>query len=167
MSSDINLNQAISRSIDYILSQQTGEGYWVDELESNASITAELIFFMHFTNTVDREKEGKLVNYLLHTQRQDGSWPLYFDGPCDINSTVESYMALKLAGISPKRPEMLMAKKAIFSNYDGNKHFLFSDYIKDNFNRLQIGSVLFDELFIDIGTPEDLFNASNILKDYN
>ena len=67
------LDSAIQKSSDFLLSRQTEEGYWVDELESNATITAELIFFMHFTETVDLEKEKKITNYLLHTQREDGS----------------------------------------------------------------------------------------------
>ena len=116
MDFDTRLHKAISQSRDYLLSQQTEDGYWVDDLESNATITAELIFFMYFTSTVNLEKQEKLANYLLNKQREDGSWPLYFDGPCDINSTVESYMALKLAGVSSDRPEMIRARKAIFAN---------------------------------------------------
>ena len=116
MDFDLRLDETILRSQDYLLSRQTEEGYWVDELESNATITAELIFFMYFTGTVDLEKQDKLANYLLHKQREDGSWPLYFGGSCDINSTVESYMALKLAGFSSDRPEMVRAREAIFAN---------------------------------------------------
>ena len=47
------LDLAINKSRNFLLSRQTEEGYWVDELESNATITAELVFFMHFTETVD------------------------------------------------------------------------------------------------------------------
>ena len=116
MDFDNRLDSAIHKSRDFLLSQQTEEGYWVDELESNTTITAELIFFMHFTETVDLEKQKKLTNYLFHKQREDGSWPLYFGGPCDINSTVESYMALKLAGVPENRQEMILAREAIFAN---------------------------------------------------
>ncbi|SVC39539.1 uncharacterized protein METZ01_LOCUS292393, partial [marine metagenome] len=107
-----SVDLAIHKSRDYLLSQQTEEGYWVDKLESNATITAELIFFMYFTGTVEAEKQEKLAQYLLYKQREDGSWPLYFGGPCDINSTVESYMALKLTGISADQPEMTRAREA-------------------------------------------------------
>ena len=41
------LDSAIHKSRGFLLSQQTEEGYWVNELESNATITAELIFFMY------------------------------------------------------------------------------------------------------------------------
>ena len=47
------LDRAIDNSRNYLLSRQEADGYWVDELESNATITAELIFFMHFTGQVD------------------------------------------------------------------------------------------------------------------
>ncbi len=116
MNFDNRLDSAIHKSRDFLLSQQTEEGYWVDELESNATISAELIFFMHLTKTVDLKKQKKITNYLLHKQRKDGSWPLYFGGPCDINSTVESYMALKIAGISADQPEMIRAREAILKN---------------------------------------------------
>lgn len=110
------LDAAIENSRNYLLSRQAQEGYWVDELESNATITAELIFFMHFTGQVDLEKQEKMARYLLGIQREDGSWPLYYGGPCDINSTVECYMALKIAGRSPDAPEMARAREAILKN---------------------------------------------------
>jgi len=58
---DKRLDSAIHKSRDFLLSRQTEEGYWVDELESNATITAELIFFMHLTETVDLEKQKKVT----------------------------------------------------------------------------------------------------------
>ncbi|QPJ63909.1 MAG: squalene--hopene cyclase [Candidatus Nitrohelix vancouverensis] len=110
------LETAIEKSRTFFLSQQYPEGYWVDELESNATITAEYIFFMHFMGRVDSVKMEKCANYLLKKQREDGSWPLFYGGACDINSTVESYLALKMAGIPVDRPEMLKAREAIFAN---------------------------------------------------
>ena len=73
----IELSRSIERSRDYLLSRQHEQGYWVDELESNVTISAELIFFMHLTNRLDTERQEKIVNYLLYMQREDGSWPLF------------------------------------------------------------------------------------------
>ena len=111
-----DLEQGIENSRYYLLSRQDADGVWVDELESNATITAELIFFMHMTGRVDAEKQEKLVSYLLGKQREDGSWTLYYGGPCDINSTVECYMALKMAGYSSDHPALVKAREAIFAN---------------------------------------------------
>ena len=88
------LRRSIEKSQDYLLSRQHEKGYWVDELEANVTISAELIFFMHFSDRLDIEKLQKIINYLFYMQREDGSWPLFHGGLCDINSTVESYMAL-------------------------------------------------------------------------
>lgn len=110
------LSRGIERSRDYLLSRQAGEGYWVDELESNATITAELIFFMHMTGQVDAKRQERLARYLLKTQRDDGSWTLYYGGPCDINSTVECYMALKMAGFSLDHEALKRAKSAVLAN---------------------------------------------------
>lgn len=111
-----SLHSAIQRSQEYLLSQQAKEGYWVDKLESNATITAELIFFMHMTGMVDEARQEKYVAYLLQKQREDGSWPLFYGGPCDINSTVESYMALKMAGMSPDHPALIKARNSILAS---------------------------------------------------
>lgn len=110
------LDRSIERSREFLLSRQTEEGYWVDELEANVTISAEYIFFMHFTDRLDLAKQEKVVKYLLHQQREDGSWPLFHGGLCDINSTVESYMALKMAGLPADREEMVRARQAIFAN---------------------------------------------------
>ena len=110
------LDRSIERSREFLLSCQDEEGYWVDELEANVTISAELIFFMHFTDWLDSVKQDQIVKYILHLQREDGSWPLFYGGLCDINSTVEAYMALKMAGLPADQEEMVRARQAIFAN---------------------------------------------------
>ena len=56
-----------------------------------------------------------------------------------------------------------LIKKTIFSEYENNKKFSFNDFIVKNLNNLKVGSLLFDELFIDIGTPEDYEKAQKVL----
>ncbi len=130
------LDRAIERSRSYLLSQQHEEGYWVDELEANVTISAELIFFMHFTDRLDEDRQQKIVNYLLHMQREDGSWPLFHGGLCDINSTVESYMALKMAGLPADREEMLRARNAIMKNGGIKKTRVFTKMFLAMFGQL-------------------------------
>jgi squalene-hopene/tetraprenyl-beta-curcumene cyclase len=130
------LDQSIESSQDYLLSVQNGEGYWVDELEANVTISAEYIFFMHFTGRLDPVKQDKVVNYLLHKQREDGSWPLFYGGLCDINSTVESYMALKMAGLPADREEVVRARQAIFANGGIKKTRVFTKMFLAMFGQL-------------------------------
>ncbi|MDE0821470.1 MAG: squalene--hopene cyclase, partial [Opitutales bacterium] len=130
------LDQSIETTRDYLLSVQNGEGYWVDELEANVTISAEYIFFMHFTGRLDPVKQDKVVNYLLHKQREDGSWPLFYGGLCDINSTVESYMALKMAGLPADREEVVRARQAIFANGGIKKTRVFTKMFLAMFGQL-------------------------------
>ena len=113
---EVELNRSIERSRNYLLSRQHKKGYWVDELEANVTISAEMIFFMHFTDRLDTDRQQKIVNYLIYMQREDGSWPLFHGGLCDINSTVESYMALKIAGVPADQEAMVRARNAIHKN---------------------------------------------------
>ena len=110
------LDEAIKKSQDYHFSTQYPEGYWVEELEGNPTITAEIIFFFHFMGIEDPERVEKIANYLLKYQREDGSWALFFDGSGDLSTSIEAYMALKMAGISPERDEMKRARKFIMEN---------------------------------------------------
>jgi squalene-hopene/tetraprenyl-beta-curcumene cyclase len=41
------MDTAIDRAKNYLLSLQHPDGYWVAELESNATMIAEYVFFMH------------------------------------------------------------------------------------------------------------------------
>jgi D-glycero-alpha-D-manno-heptose 1-phosphate guanylyltransferase len=57
-----------------------------------------------------------------------------------------------------------LIKKNIFSNNKNSKVFSFNDFLIKNLNTLKVGSSLFDDLFIDIGTPEDFNKAQRIFK---
>ena len=107
------LINAIEHSKNYLLSRQDPDGFWVDELESNTTITAELIFLMHFVGKLNKNTQNKCVQYLLNKQRKDGSWAIYYDAPGCVSTTIESYMAMKMAGISPNHSQMIKSKEFI------------------------------------------------------
>ncbi|MBI4384406.1 MAG: squalene--hopene cyclase [Nitrospinae bacterium] len=109
------LDRAISRSRDYHLSTQDADGFWVAELESNSSITSEYVFFLHIMGMAAPERVEKCARYLLQQQQKDGGWSLFHGGPSNVSLTVEAYQALKMAGVSPGRPEMVKARECVFS----------------------------------------------------
>ncbi len=115
LESQNQLDDAIQRAIDYHFSTQYPEGYWVEELESNPTITAEYVFLMHFLGIDDSARREKCKNYLLKYQREDGGWNIYFGAPSEISTTVEAYIALKMTGMSPKAPEMVRARECIIA----------------------------------------------------
>lgn len=108
------LDRAIDRSRDYHFSTQYADGYWVEELESNVTITAEYIFLLHFLGIDRPQRKARIKNYLLDTQTKEGGWTLYHGGPCDVGTTVEAYVALKMCGMPLDAPEMANARQCIF-----------------------------------------------------
>ena len=109
------MDRAIDRTKDYLLSLQHPDGYWVAELESNATMIAEYVFFMHFMAIWNPERVAKCKVALLKSQQADGGWPLYYGATSDISTTVESYVALRMAGMDLNAPEMVRALKCIFT----------------------------------------------------
>ena len=56
-----------------------------------------------------------------------------------------------------------LINRSIFNSYENKKKFSFNDFIMNNLNNLKVGSLLFDELFIDIGIPEDYKRSHKLL----
>ena len=109
------LAQAIGRSVDYFLRTQHPDGYWWGELESNVTMAAEYLMLTHFLGVGEEGRWRKVVNYLRRQARPDGTWAIYYGGPSDLNATVESYFAMKLAGVSAEDPLLQKARAFILS----------------------------------------------------
>jgi D-glycero-alpha-D-manno-heptose 1-phosphate guanylyltransferase len=56
-----------------------------------------------------------------------------------------------------------LIKRNVFASFENNNRFSFNDFIMNNLKNLKVGSLLCDELFIDIGTPEDYEKAHKVL----
>lgn len=108
-----DIPQAIQRTQDYLLNVQFPEGYWVDELEADTSLTSEYMMLRHFLGKVDPVKEKKAIRYLIDSQLPDGGWSIYYGGPSNISSSIKAYFALKLAGISAHEPFMRRARENV------------------------------------------------------
>jgi squalene-hopene/tetraprenyl-beta-curcumene cyclase len=108
-----DLDQAIARSQEFFFREQQPAGYWWAELESNVTITAEYLMLFHLLGLVDRDRERKIVRYLLDEQTAEGYWTIYFGGPGDLSTTIEAYFALKLAGTPADHPAMVKARSFI------------------------------------------------------
>jgi squalene-hopene/tetraprenyl-beta-curcumene cyclase len=93
------LDRAVEGATRRLLELQHPGGWWVGELESNATMITEHLFWLHFLGLRDPETDRRLANELLARRRDDGTWSNWFDGPADLSTTVESYVALKMAGV--------------------------------------------------------------------
>jgi squalene-hopene/tetraprenyl-beta-curcumene cyclase len=109
------VEDAVRRGRQWLLSQQSEEGYWVHELEADTTLTSEYLMLRRFLDLVDKEKECKAVRYLIDAQLSEGGWPIYYGGPVEISASVKAYFALKLSGVSPDEPFMQKARAAILN----------------------------------------------------
>src|SRR5205085_11252895 len=80
---------------------QHPDGGWVGELESNATMIAQHLFWHHFLGLRTPELDRKIANELLARRRDDGTWAIWFEGPGDLSTTIEAYAALRIAGVDP------------------------------------------------------------------
>ena len=101
VATETRLDAAIEAATTRLLELQHPDGYWVGELESNATMIAQHLFWHHVLGLRTPELDRKIANELLARQRDDGTWAIWFDGPGDLSTTVEAYAALKLAGVDP------------------------------------------------------------------
>ncbi|MGB2875323.1 MAG: prenyltransferase/squalene oxidase repeat-containing protein, partial [Gaiellaceae bacterium] len=98
---ETRLDEAIDAATSRLLELQHPDGWWVGELESNATMIAQHLFWHHVLGLRTPELDRKIANELLARQRDDGTWSIWFDGPPDLSTSVEAYAALKLAGVDP------------------------------------------------------------------
>lgn len=105
------VDEAITRSQAFLLSEQKPDGFWVGELFADATLVADIVAFYHWWGVVDRDWERKAVQHLFDRQLPEGGWNIYPHGPAEVNATVKAYLALKLAGVPTTEPRMLKARE--------------------------------------------------------
>jgi squalene-hopene/tetraprenyl-beta-curcumene cyclase len=95
------LDRVVDAATKRLLELQQPGGWWVGELESNATMIAEHLFWLHVLGLRDPETDRRLANDILARRRADGTWSNWWEGPADLSTTIESYVALKMAGVDP------------------------------------------------------------------
>jgi squalene-hopene/tetraprenyl-beta-curcumene cyclase len=76
-----DVEAAISRSADYILSRQHPEGYWSGELEADSMLEADYIFLHTLLESGNPGRLKRAFTEMMRFQKDDGSWSLYPGGP--------------------------------------------------------------------------------------
>jgi squalene-hopene/tetraprenyl-beta-curcumene cyclase len=92
---------ALGRATGHLLGLQHERGWWQGELETNVTMDAEDLLLREFLGVRTPEQSAASARRIVSQQRQDGTWANFFGGPGELSTTVEAYVALRLAGHSP------------------------------------------------------------------
>jgi squalene-hopene/tetraprenyl-beta-curcumene cyclase len=101
-----SLDEAIDRGTRRLLELQRPDGVWVGELESNVTMTAQHLFWHHVLGLRTPALDRAIANELLARMRDDGTWSIWYEGPADLSTSIEAYVALRMCGVDPG-PEAL------------------------------------------------------------
>ncbi len=107
------VQKSLRRATGWLLQEQSTEGWWSGELETNVTMTAEHVLLFRFLGLSHDPFRVGAIAHILNNQRSDGSWALYYDGPADLSTTIEAYVALKVLGVDPQCDEMRKALEVI------------------------------------------------------
>ncbi len=120
------LQTGIARSIDALFRQQHPAGYWWAELQSNVTITAEVVLLHHVWGTFERIPRAAAERYFRREQRPEGGWELAYGDGGEISVSVEAYMALRLLGVSSDDPALARARRFILARGGISKTRIFT-----------------------------------------
>ncbi len=94
---------ARDQAVGHLLGLQHQEGWWQGELETNVTMDAEDLLLREFLGIRTEQQTAAAARWIRSCQRADGTWANFRDGDADLSTTVEAYVALRLAGDSPER----------------------------------------------------------------
>ena len=95
---DDDASACLRRAVDALLTLQHPHGWWKGELETNVTIDAEDLLLREFLGIRTVEVTQSSARWIRSRQREDGTWANFYGGPPDLSTTVEAYVALRLAG---------------------------------------------------------------------
>ena len=98
--------QAVDRATAHLLGLQHRDGWWKGELETNVTMDAEDLLLREFLGIRTDAETAEAARWIRQQQRADGTWATFAGGPADLSTTVEAWVALRLAGDRPDQPHM-------------------------------------------------------------
>ena len=70
---------------------------------------AEDLLLREFLGIRTEQETEEAARWIRSQQRADGTWATFHGGPGDLSTTVEAWVALRLAGDAPDAPHMATA----------------------------------------------------------
>ncbi|HZD73103.1 MAG TPA: squalene--hopene cyclase [Actinomycetota bacterium] len=100
---------ALERGAQRLLDMQDRDGWWKGDLETNVTMDAEDLMLREFLGVRGEERTRGAAAWIRSRQREDGTWATFHGGPPELSTTIEAYLALRLAGDPPEAGHMRKA----------------------------------------------------------
>jgi squalene-hopene/tetraprenyl-beta-curcumene cyclase len=97
-----DVRAATERAVSHLLGLQHADGWWQGELETNVTMDAEDLLLREFLGVRTARETDAAARWIRSCQRADGTWANFLGGDADLSTTVEAYVALRLAGDQPQ-----------------------------------------------------------------
>ncbi len=110
---DDDARACLQRAVEALVALQHPQGWWKGELETNVTIDAEDLLLRQFLGIRTAEQTASSARWIRSCQREDGTWANFYGGPPELSTTVEAYVALRLAGEAPEALHMQRAAEFI------------------------------------------------------
>ena len=107
--------EATKRAAGYLVGRQDRAGWWKGELRTNVTMDAEDLLLREFLGILDPVDLEQAARWIRSQQRPDGTWANFFGGPADLSTTIEAYVALRVAGDQLDAPHLRRAREWIMS----------------------------------------------------
>ncbi|MGW0532318.1 squalene--hopene cyclase [Streptomyces sp. NPDC003032] len=101
------VRRVMVRAANHLLTRQHAEGWWKGFFKTDVSYDAHDLFLRYLLGVPDERLATASGRWIRSQQGADGSWPLAFEGEGHLGTTIQAYVALRLAGDSPDEGHML------------------------------------------------------------
>ena len=98
--------ETLDRAVGHLLGRQHEDGWWQGELQTNVTMDAEDLLLREFLRIRTPEETDAAARWIRSQRRADGTWSNFAGGEADLSTTVEAYVALRLAGDAPDAGHM-------------------------------------------------------------
>ncbi|MGA9310502.1 MAG: squalene--hopene cyclase, partial [Pseudonocardiaceae bacterium] len=105
--------QALAAAVADLRERQDPQGWWKGDLDTNVTMDAEDLLLREFLHIRTAGETEEAARWIRSQQRDDGSWAVYYGGPGELSTTVEAWVALRLAGDPSDAPHLVRAAEFV------------------------------------------------------
>ncbi len=111
-----DVDVALERAREQLLSLQHPDGHWCGELEADSMLEADYIFLHTLLESGDPGRLQRAFTEMMRYQNDDGSWSIYPGGPGNISLSVKCYFSAKLMGLTADEPRMVKCRDWVLAH---------------------------------------------------